>query len=682
MPRSLALAFALLLAGLVVGAPVSSVRAADSPGLQGAVTDLAGVLPDDISAVEQSIADLVREHGIDLFVLFVDTTEGMPAETYGQAVVDANSLGTNDAFLLVAVMDRTDWMWVSDSVAGLSDEEYDGILVEALEPRLRAGDFAGGVIATAEAIGDAVASDAGSGAGGTGGSGGGLGSGLLGPLLVGGGIGLIGWWFMRRRQAAADAEERDRRTGQLAREANALLIATDERVRDATQELGYVEAEYGETEVGPLRQAIAEARKELGAAFGVRQRLDDAEPEPPETREAMLREIVERSKRAQAALDREAERIQQLRDLERDAPAILDALPGRISAAEARIPAAETALAGLARYADTTVAPVRGNLEEARKGLTGAREAAGRGTAALAAPGTDRRAAAREARTAEQGLIGATALLDGIEKLAATARQAEDSLADELTAATTDLGEARRALAGAPMSARNDQAVDAAEAALRDARTAAARSPLDPVDALRRATAAHRAADEVLAAARQDAEQRTRFAAALDASIATAEADIDRAADFVASRRGGIGRRPRTRLAEAERQLRQAVALRTTDPRAAMAAAATAQRLADEALAEAGNDFDQWNQGGPGWGGQRGGNDQMGAILGGILTGVLLGGRGGGGGGGGWGGSPWGSPGPTIGLPGGWGGGGGGRSRGGGWGGGGGGGGRSRGGRW
>jgi hypothetical protein len=668
----------LLAAVLLLGLAVSPARAAEPTRLETQVTDQVDAFGGRDGEVEQAVSRLLDEHGIQLWVLFVDTTADLTADQFVDATWDASGLGTNDALFLVAVEDQTYQLEVDrDSLDEVTDDELDSLIADGIEPRLRAGDFAGSAAAAADGLGEAVASSGGTPGGGGTSAGGGPSGAFWGFLLVLGGAGLIAWWFMRRRQAAAAAEERDRRTGQLAREANALLIATDERVRDAGQELGFVEAEYGDEEVGPLRVAIEQARAELAKAFAVRQRLDDAEPETPGERAAMLAEIVERSKRAQAALDEQTERIQRLRDFERDAPAILASLGQRIGAAEARLPAAETAMEALRRYAPSASASVAGNVAEARKGLTGARESISRGTAALG--GDNRRDAALAARTAESGLTGATALLDAVEKLAASAREAEAALAPELDAAEADIAEALRAIAGGQRSARIDQAVTAAEAELRTATAAASARPLDPIEALRRATAAHRLADNLLAGARQDAEQRARFVAALDSTIASARAHIDRAEDFVVGRRGGIGRTARTRLAEAQRQLEEAVALRGTDPRQAMEAAQRAERLADEAYQSAGSDFDSWNRGGPSWGGQ-GGGDQMGAILGGLLTGILLGG---GRGGGGWGGSPWGSSGPSIRLPrggGGWGGGGGGWL--GGWGGGGGGGGRSRGGRW
>ena len=697
-----------LLVALVVATAIAVVPAfaASIPEIQGPITDETGLLDDGRAEIEAAIDELLAEHDVQLFVAFVPTTGELTAQDYAEGVAVGNSLGGNDALLLVASEDRTYYTWAGPGLEDvITADEVNDINASALEPQLREGDFPGAVVAVAEALGPAADSPAGGEEPAPGqvpapgepfeppASGGGLN--LFPILLLLGGIGLVVWWFRQRRAAGRDAEERDRRTGQLAREANTLLIATDERVRDAIQEIGFVEAEYGEAEVGPLRTAVADAREELRHAFAVRQRLDDAEPETPEQREAMLNELLERSKKAQAALDRENERIQKLRDLERDAPRVLGGVGERADALEARLPAAQSSFDSLAGYAPSTRAPVAGNLEEARKGIAGARQAAERGNAALAKG--DARAAGREARVAEQGLTGATALIDAVEKLAASVTDSAARLPAELQEATSDLEAARAAARESGLSGTSPQ-IAAAETALRLAREAASTVPLDPVAARRAATEALRLADEALAAVRQDGEQQARFAAALDTTLATAEAEVDAAADFISVHRGQIGRQARTRLAEANRALEAAYTLRDTDPRRAMDLATRAERLAEQALELAEDEWDPWSgmggmggMGGYGGYGRRRGSssgvDLGGIILGGILGGVLSGG----GGGGGWGGSPWGSSGPIGGGGGGgwsgpFGGGGGGFGSGGGFGGGGfgggGGGGVGGGGRW
>jgi uncharacterized membrane protein YgcG len=650
------------------------------PVLDGPVTDHVGVL--DSGEVAAAIDRTLDEQGVQVWVLFVESTDGQPATDYASEVFRSNSMGADDVLLLVATDDRTDAIWVSDGLDGITPEEVDAIIAGELEPRLRDGDFTGAAVATVEALGNANSATAEPPAPGEpeptpapqADGGGALG--FLVPLLAIGAI--VGGVLLvaRAMRARSAGEERDRRTGALAREANELLISTDERIRDAGQEVDFVEAQYGPAEVDPLKQAVVTARDELRAAFGIRQRLDDAEPETPEAREQMLREIVERLTRANAALDAQTERIRRLRDLERDAPATLAALPDRIATVEERLPAGESGLAALGRYAPSASQSVRGNVIEARKGLAGAREAIATGTAALQAGDTAKAASAT--RLALEGVSGAAGLLDAIDRLSASIAAAEQQLPASLGEAETDLADANEMAQGlqpgGPLATRLSEAARA----LADARAAASATPADPAAALSKATEAQRLADEVLAAAREEAAARQRLEASASASIRTAAAAIDRAGDFIASRRRGVGRAARTRLAEAERNLIDAESLERTDPALAAQAAGRAERLADEAYRLADDDFNDWDSGGPGWGQRRGGgSDMAGAILGGILGGIL---SGGGTGGGGWGGSPWGGSGGSRGggFPG-WGG-----SGGGGLGGlgGGGGGGFGRGGRW
>jgi hypothetical protein len=672
--------------------------------LDGAVTDPTGALDGRSADVARAVDAALAEHGVQVFVLFVGTTADLTAADYAAQTAARNSLGVDDVLLLVAVDDRTDYIWVSDGLDRITDDELDAILVERLEPGLRNGDFAGAAIDAVDGLGLAADSEApteptvtegpivpgptiaptpGSDAGG-----GGIGLGtVVGIVLLGGG----GFFLYRRWRQSRDAAPGGpaaapgQLTGpELSRQANALLIATDERIRDAQQEVDFAEAQYGADEVGDLRTAVAAAQAELAAAFTVRQRLDDDVPEDEVTRETMLREIVERTTRAQATLDAETDRIRQLRDLERDAPTTLVELPARIEAVEERLPAARAAMAELQRYAPSARHPVEGHIEEGEKGIAGARTAVTIGSAAMARG--ERSEVAIATREALEGVTGAASLFDAIDQLRAAIAEAERRTPAELVEADRDLGDARTALADAgAVEPGLSERVRIAERALDAAHAAATLSPADPVESLRLATEAHRLADELLVAARDAAAARDRLETAADSSVKTAAVEVDRAATFIASRRRGVGETARTRLAEAQRNLASAQGLVATDPGRAMEVGRRAQQLAQEAYQLASSDFSDWDGGGPGWG-QRSPTDDataavLGQILGGVIGGVIRGG------GGGWGGSPWGGGrggggGGLGGLGGGWGGGGGGFGSGGFGGGGGGGGGRGRGGRW
>ncbi|MEO8272890.1 MAG: TPM domain-containing protein [Chloroflexota bacterium] len=697
--------FAAVLLALALS---STVLAADPPRLSGSITDQTGELSGSGDEITTALDDLLTASKVQLFVLFVDTTGDLTSTEFADETARINSLGSDDALLVVAIDDHTDAIWVSDPL-DITNDELTAVISESLEPALRDGDFAGAVVATAEHLGQVAGSQAqptkdvsgpteppGGGVAEPGGgttNGAGL-LGLVGLVLLALGIVLVLVWLASRLSSWREAEERDRRTGKLAREANALLIAVDDRIRASDQEAGFVDAQFGPDEAAPFRAAVAEARTELGGAFEIRQRLDDSEPEDPPTRELMLKDIVERCGRANAALDAQVARIEELRNLERQAPAILASLPPQLEAVAARLPQATRTLDDLAStYAAPAWAAVRGNVVEATKGITGARAAIDRGTAALAGGGET--GIAHEIVTAQRGIAGATGLIDAIDAAARTIHDTEAGLDAQLDAADADIASARSAVPrerpdGTPP---HDADFDVAAAAVRSARMAAASRPPEPVAAARLAATAQRLASELLATVRADAEQQVRFVASVDSSIQAARAEVDRARDFIAIRRAGVGRRARTRVAEAERLLSAAETGREADPRQAMADAQRADKLAGEAYSLASTDFARWDQ--TGRGGAAGGNDLAGAILGGIIGGILSGG----GRGGGWGGSQWGGPsskpsnggvfGGGSGGGGGWGGGGhsaggsfGGFGGGGGGGGSGGGGGHSAGGRW
>ena len=678
------------------------------PQLRDSVTDDADVLSTDEEAqVADALSRLRDERDVQLFVAFVDTTDPETVTDFTQATAEQNSLGGNDALLLVSIGERSDALWVGPSLDAVTDDEIDDILGVA-EDVLADGDFAGAMIAAAEALGEATTSEAVTvppattapitpqpepGDGAESPTGGLNLVPLLAVLLIAGGVFLVGRTFIMRRNAAkADAAERDR----LSREANRALLATDEAVRDADQEIGFAEAQWGETEAAPYREALARAREELRAAFAVRQRLDDSEPDTPEQRRQMLQEIVGRTTAANQLLAAQVARLAALRDLERTAPDQLAALPAAIDGLRARHAQAGATLARLeASYAQAAVASVTGNLVEADKALATAAGEADRGRTLPDARRADMVVALRRAQGAT---TSATRLIDAVDHLARTLDDAATRLPQELAAAAADVATARAGVTrvasspalppppgGQGVPAQDTGAALAAAARLLgDARRAAETRPLDPLAALEQATAANAAADTIVAGIQATEVQRQRRLQVAASAIATARGRVDRAIDYITTRRHGVGREARTRAAEAEARLADAERLAATDPEAAVTVAQRAVQLADEAYGIAAREFGAWNAGsGPVAGpyvrrGGSAGADIAGAIIGGIIGGVLSGG----GRGSGWGGSSWGgggrSGGGGFGLPrgplggGGFGGGGGG----------GGGGGRVRGGRW
>jgi len=287
------------LVGLLAAAPVAAQTLTGDERL----IDETGLIGDDQRAEAlDAIASLDDVRNVQLWALFVQTTRGEPIADYAARVAAESGLGGNDALLVVAVDDRRDGLWVGSLLGEVSDDEIDATLANEVEPRLADGEWGAAIAAAARGIDAAMADGAGpepgTDPGTTPGPGGDDASNplpiLIALALVGGGLWLIWRWFRDRRAVAAEDRERTRRLTRLSQDANALLIETDELLRQNGQELGFVEAEFGSDAAEPFRAALQAAREELQAAFRVRQQLDDRQPETEPDRERLLNEIVAR----------------------------------------------------------------------------------------------------------------------------------------------------------------------------------------------------------------------------------------------------------------------------------------------------------------------------------------------------------------------------------------------------
>ena len=692
---------------------VAPAALAQPPKLTDQVTDQTGTIGSGKAAVEDSLANLLDRANVQLWVVFVSTTDGSTAQDFARSTYESNGLGGNDMVLLVAVNDHR-YGWWEDTRAGSSDTgnatglpgtTIDSLGSDNLDPSFKQGDYSGGVVNFANALQQAVVSGSkpsavatgtGSSApGGTTSSGGDLGGLLLflGVILVFIGVVVVIVRLRAWRLSHLSAEERDRQTGDLARQANKLLVDTDDAITAAKQELGFAQAEFSDADCAPFATALDKAQDELKQAFTLRQQLDDATPEDPPTKIQMYNSIIAHCQTAGAVIDEQHKRLQALRDLEKTAPAALASLDKAIDDLQARLPAINAAMQTLSGYAPASWASVKGNPEEADKRGAFAEDQIRKGKAALAQTPPNNVDAASAARAAQESVAQANQLLDAVETQATALEDARSKLAGELAAAQADI-EAAKAAANAAANAGAADPTLAGQLAqattlLAQVQAQAAAAPPDPIAALKAAQSAHATADTVLAGEREASEQKARNQAAFTAARVSAASSIAQADGFLTARRSAIGTSARTRLVEAQRHLAQADAMASTDLAGAANEARTADSMADDAYSQAQSDFGGLGGGGGmggGYGpGGGGGSNLAGSILGGIIGGVIAGGgRRGGGFGGGFGGTPWGSGGGWAGGGGGgFGGfGGGGHGGGGGWSGGGGGGGHGGGGGW
>jgi hypothetical protein len=389
----------------------------------------------------------------------------------------------------------------------------------------------------------------------------------------------------RRRTAAVTVAEAAPPTetqgeagiAQLATRANIALVRLDDAVARNDDEFGFAIAQFGDERTQSFAEALAGARANLTESVRLKQRLDDAAPDSATQQREWNARIVHLCETSQQSLAAEAATFDALRRKESDAPTELKAVRMLVVSTSMRVPAAESALAALtARYSPAVVAPVSGNVAEARALLTSAGQGAEQANARLADPlATDVAGQVQDARDAGQAAVR---LLDAVDALAASLATESTRLTELSTRSQADLAEARAArdaAADPDSGAAIGSEITALEGVL------GSLDPTDPATSIDRLQAAIATLDTALASARNQAQRLEHASAALAGVRVSARSQIAATQDFIASRRGGVGAEARTRLAEAQRLL--AVAEAQSDPVAALDTARSAATYARDA---------------------------------------------------------------------------------------------------
>jgi uncharacterized membrane protein YgcG len=614
---------------------------ADAPfGPTAQVTDRVGALnANQLKSVQAAIAGLYAKDRLKLFVTYVQDFSGTSPTTWVDRSADLAGMGQRDVLLGIATQARQ-YAVSTDSGFALSTKQLDNVAATAIEPSLRESDWAGAAIGAANGYAAAIAGqpipaptitpgNAAAGASNGGGTGVAIAVIVLVVLLA-----LFAFLFLRRRRPGRGAANGhgppELTVPQLEAKAGHLLVTTDDAIKTSEQELGFASAQFGDEAVEPFTKAMESAEAELAAAFKLRQLLDDDIPEDNATRRRMLEELCAHCETANKLLDEQATAFDKLRDLEANAPRIIDQIGASAREQQARLVTARATLAQLtARYAPSATAPVAQNADEAASRLEFLQGSLAQAQQAVASGDNSR--AAVLAQGAQLADDQAAQLLDGIDRRAGELSQAERAIAHALE--MTDSNVAEAAASGQP--GLREPAVQAQMVATQ-VRSAMAGGPVDPLEALRSLEEASSRLDRALSGVREEQVRQQRARAALEQAVLTARSSIGAAADFITTNRGGVGSTARTRVAEAQRHLDRALALAATDAQNALAEAQQADSLATQAYREAQQDVSGFAGAGGGLfgtgGGNSGGMGVAGAVLGGILINSVLGGgsRGGG----------------------------------------------------
>lgn len=619
------------------------------------IVDNANVLGSRKGEVQDAIQKLLKDHKYNLYVVTVKSFENPSDPTaWSQAVATAKGMGKADVILAIAT-DQGKYYFSPNSASAIYSKRSN-ITQNAVVANLAGGkrDFAQAAIDTASAVGDAAGGGSGSVS-----SGSGAGAGILvgaGVVVAGGGAYL--YYRNRRKKAAGQAASSGSYGPQgaeldplaslsveeLRRKSGSLLIEADDAIKSSEQELGFAQAQYGDSAVGNFTKALDEAKAHMTESFKLQQQLDDHIPDTEEQQRTWLGEIIRRSEAALESLQEQKADFDSLRELEKNAPQALAAVNAGAREADGRISSAENSLQEMrAKYADSALAQVSDNIVQAKERLAFVQNASetaqqklGEGEGSLAAVAV---------RAAEESLHQTNVLVEAISKVAANLDEARNGIEAAVVDTSQDLAQAKAIIqSGAHPELAGP--VAAVEAALAQVKTEIQGGRIDPIATLQRVETAHQSLDQALTGIRDQQDQARRAQASLQQTIMSAQAQISATSDYITARRGGVGTEARTRLAESQRNLDYALSISRTDPVTALTYAQQAHALAAQAaqLAQADVDhFDGYANQGFGRGGMfggGGGGGLGGAILGGILiNSILNGGHGGwgGGGGGGWG---------------------------------------------
>ena len=353
---------------------------------------------------------------------------------------------------------------------------------------------------------------------------------------------MAGFWGRRKREQTEVAE----RDADLARRAQSALVAADEHIRLAADEVSFAEAELGPNAVGDLRTAIEAVRTHMQEAFHLQQLNHDEIPDTADELRTRNARIVQLCEWAEDLLEDRMTALAEPIERARRAPEIIARVRADAARIRTRLPHARGTVQRLAaRYSPSALEGVAANPAEAEQLL---------GFAEHSAAVAERRREAGQREQANLAMEAATeavrrgeTLVDALETFEVEALRAESTLGAIVEDSRGDLIAARTA----PQVPAVIEAMSALQAALTALPAAGVNT--DPFEHLTRLREANAALDAAVAAARERAARPVPELGHVRHAVDDADRQLAVARDVIAGHRGWIGADARTRLAEAER---------------------------------------------------------------------------------------------------------------------------------
>lgn len=128
------------------------------PQLTGRVVDQADLLlPDQEAALSAKLEQLERDTSRQLVVVTVPDLQGYPIEDFGFQLGERWKIGEkeadNGAILIISPAEKKMRIEVGDGLEPILTDAMSGLIIrDTIRPRFQAGDYAGGIVAGADAI--------------------------------------------------------------------------------------------------------------------------------------------------------------------------------------------------------------------------------------------------------------------------------------------------------------------------------------------------------------------------------------------------------------------------------------------------------------------------------------------------------------------------------------------------
>ena len=610
--RFLIFFLAVLAATVTVVAPASLALASPpASSFDKHLSDPAGYL-ENSGQVAETLAG-ASSSDYQIYAALTDNFSPLSAQQWCVKSREQAAGNSQSVLLAIAVQERSYYICPAANVR-ISENKQNRI-VQGIEPLLSQGNWDQAVKVFAVSAASSSLDPGGAGSEESARTGGWFGP--LALVLVIAGIG-IGIMVFARKQSKTRDQIKTRQAAsdkQLVEQAGVDVLAADDAVRGAKEDLEFAKLQLGTAQTEEYAQVLAQASQARDSAM---EKLRDLDSLSGIQKSQQAQAASNEAKRAVELLAQQTEKLTALRES-------LDSLPSRIQNQLSLIAELETQAGQLpaiiAALHKTHPQAVLTSLDDAPEQVSNLLGAARETLEPL--QGEESSPSLKvQVQTAERAIAQARSLIKEVSEAETHLANLQQSLLEAVTSISSDLDDVKRLnlqdkAVFQTLCANAQTAIDNCLKA-RDGQG-------DPLASLSAIAQAEADLDQALAPHRQNSEQKQKAAARLQTALASAQARIDSANSYVSSHRGAVGLDARQYLARADSLYQQAQASRGDT---GIKLAELAGEAADKARESASTDYrERRNDWGSGPGG--GGNDFLTGM---ILGGILNGGRGFGGG--------------------------------------------------